>query len=107
MSTEAEIQLSVKTFPDSSVSSLIRSWLFTMGQTFNPSLAWKQADVFKINGNDDDWPLILFSDSIFHWLNRDDFLNFVAAVEEIFKIGSMAPGSLLYEASREYQVSSI
>ena len=28
---------------------------FTLGQTsINPSIAWKKADVFKINGDDDD-----------------------------------------------------
>ena len=30
---------------------------------------------------------------------------FTAVVEDIFKIGSMAPGAMLYEASREFQVS--
>ena len=30
-----------------------RSWLFTLGQTPNLSLAWKKAGVFKMNGDDD------------------------------------------------------
>ena len=29
---------------------------------------------------------------------------FAGVVEDIFKIGSMAPGAMLYEASREFQV---
>ena len=29
--------------------------LFTLGQTSNLSLACKKADIFKINGDDDEW----------------------------------------------------
>ena len=29
-------------------------WLFTPGKTSNPSLAWKNVDIFKINDYDDD-----------------------------------------------------
>ena len=30
-------------------SSVTKCWLFTLGLTFNLSLGWKKADVFKIN----------------------------------------------------------
>ena len=29
--------------------------MFTLAQTFNPSFAWKKTEVFKINGDDDDF----------------------------------------------------
>jgi len=31
----------------------------------------------------------------------------VGVVEEIYKIGSMSSGAMLYEASREFQVTSL
>ena len=36
------------------VQMVVVSWLFALGQTFNRSLVWKKADVFKIFGGDDD-----------------------------------------------------
>ena len=49
-----------------------------------------------------------FLEKAFHTVNV--FMQkyyFVDAVEAIFKIGSMSPGAMLYEASREFQVNCI
>ena len=34
--------------------TIVKGWFFNVGQTCNPSLAWKIANVFKINDDDDD-----------------------------------------------------
>ena len=34
------------------------------------------------------------------------YINFVAAVEQVFKIGSMEPGAMLFDASKEFEVSN-
>ena len=34
------------------------------------------------------------------------YINFLAAVEQVFKIGSMEPGAMLFDASKEFEVSS-
>lgn len=33
------------------------------------------------------------------------FVNFSAAVEQVFKIGSMEPGAMLFDASKEFEAS--
>ena len=32
------------------------------------------------------------------------FIYFLAAVEQVFKIGSMEPGAMLFDASKEFEV---
>jgi len=34
------------------------------------------------------------------------FIDFSAAVEQVFKIGSMEPGAMLFDASKEFEVSN-
>ena len=34
------------------------------------------------------------------------FLDYSAAVEQVFKIGSMEPGAMLFDASKEFEVSN-
>ena len=41
-----------------------------------------------------------------HHTFTNDFVLFLAAVEEIFKIGSMSPGAMLFEAAKEFQRKS-
>ena len=38
--------------------SVTKEWLFTLGQTSNPNLAWKKVDVLKIYSDDDDSVLV-------------------------------------------------
>ena len=33
-------------------------------------------------------------------------INLLAAVEQVFKIGSMEPGAMLFDASKEFEVSN-
>ena len=33
-------------------------------------------------------------------------IDFSAAVEQVFKIGSMEPGAMLFDASKEFEVST-
>lgn len=39
----------------------------------------------------------------FHFLDCFDF-PLTAEVEDVFKLGSMKPGAMLYDASKEYEV---
>ena len=34
-------------------------------------------------------------------------MTFLAAVEQVFKIGSMEPGAVLFDASKEFEVSNV
>ena len=62
-------------------SSKTKGWLFTLGQTFNPSLA-KKADIFKINGDDRSYWNLLKSQKV---MKTDENINTMEINENIKK----------------------
>ena len=64
-------------------------WLFTLGQMSNLSLAWKKADVFKINNDDVDdesrfsLKVDSFCFSVQAWENDSEYLKVVPMYTKI------------------------
>ena len=134
---EAEIQLLLKRFPNSSVSSLIRSWLMLRRASghqklalipmdsqlmvtgplvveltlvkchrspcwSNPSLSWKKANVFKINGNDDDDDFIKIAKLDFLQKKWNDNLELMFVWKQ--ECSATKKGGLLLIASTRFSI---